>query len=158
MNVSSWLIWGFAATVVLSTLLAGGHGFGLTRMSMPYLMGTMVTPDRRRAHFWGMLIHLANGWIFALVYVAAFHHWGGPSIWKGVAIGAVHAAFVLTAGMGAMPALHPRMASEQHGPDTARPLEPPGFLALHYGVRTPIAALLAHLVYGGILGAFYEMP
>ena len=53
--------------------------------------------------------------------------------------------------------MHPRMASEQHGPTPTRQLEPPGFLALNYGRRTPISLLLAHLVYGAILGAFYRL-
>ena len=49
------------------------------------------------------------------------------------------------------------MASEQHGPTPTRQLEPPGFLALNYGRRTPISVLVAHLVYGAILGAFYRL-
>ena len=32
-----------------------------------------------------------------------------------------------------------------------------GFLGLNYGRRTPISVLLAHLVYGTVLGAFYEV-
>ncbi len=56
-----------------------------------------------------------------------------------------------------MPALHLRMASEQHGPTPTRQLEPPGFLALHYGGRTPLSVILAHLIYGGILGTFYRL-
>ena len=49
------------------------------------------------------------------------------------------------------------MASEQRGPTPTRLLEPPGFLGLNYGERTPISVMLAHLVYGGILGAFYRV-
>jgi hypothetical protein len=30
-------------------------------------------------------------------------------------------------------------------------------MALHYGRRTPLVALVAHVVYGGILGAFYRL-
>jgi hypothetical protein len=30
-------------------------------------------------------------------------------------------------------------------------------MALNYGRRTPISVILAHLVYGCILGAFYRM-
>jgi hypothetical protein len=56
-----------------------------------------------------------------------------------------------------LPAMHPRMASEQDGPTPTRQLEPPGFMALNYGRRTPITVILAHLVYGGILGAFYRL-
>ena len=47
------------------------------------------------------------------------------------------------------------MASEQRGPTPTRLLEPPGFLALHYGRRTPVIVLAGHAVYGAILGGFY---
>ena len=156
MNWTSWLVWGFAGTVVLTTLMAGTQGIGMTRMNIPYLLGTMITPDRDRAKVLGVLLHLLNGWVFSLVYVGAFQMWGGPTWWKGAAIGFVHAAFVLTAGMPAMPGLHPRMASEQRGPTVVRQLEPPGFLALHYGVQTPISVFLAHVAFGVVLGTFYR--
>jgi hypothetical protein len=156
MSWTGWLVWGFAGTVVLTTLMAGSQGVGLTRMNLPYILGTMVTADRDRAKVLGVGLHLVNGWIFSLVYVGAFHAWGGPTWWKGVAIGLVHSAFVLVAGMPALPGLHPRMASEQRGPTVVRQLEPPGFLALHYGARTPISVVLAHVAFGLILGAFYR--
>ena len=54
-----------------------------------------------------------------------------------------------------MPGVHPRMASELRGPTVARQLEPPGFLALNYGVRTPISVLIAHVAFGAMLGGFY---
>ena len=48
------------------------------------------------------------------------------------------------------------MASELRGPTVARQLEPPGFLALNYGARTPISMLIAHLAFGAMLGGFYS--
>lgn len=158
MNVGSWLLWGFIGTVVLTTLMAGSQGLRLTRMNLPYMLGTMFTPSRDRAKLIGFILHVMNGWAFSLLYVAAFHSLGLATWWLGGLIGFVHAAFVLTAGMRILPGLHPRMASEQQGPTVARQLEPPGFLALNYGVRTPISALVAHLVFGIILGAFYSLP
>lgn len=155
MNWGSWLLWGFASTIVLTTLMAGSQGIGLTRMNIPYLVGTMFTPDRDSARVLGVLLHVVNGWIFSLVYVAAFQVWGGPAWWKGALIGLVHATFVLTVGMPALPGLHPRMAGERQGPTVVRQLEPPGFLALHYGVRTPISVEVAHVAFGIILGVFY---
>jgi len=152
----SWLLWGFVATLVLSTVLAGGQGAGLTRMSIPYMLGTIFTPDRDRAKLLGFAIHVVNGLIFSLLYVAAFRAWGGPTWWRGAVIGVVHASFVLTVGMVLLPAMHPRMASENQGPTVVRQLEPPGFLALHYGTRTPLFVLVAHVVFGVILGAFYS--
>ncbi len=158
MNVGSWLLWGFVATVVLTTLMAAGQGLRLTRMSLPYMLGTMFTPSRERAKLVGFLVHVANGWLLSLLYVAAFHAWGRASWWRGAGIGLVHAAFVLTVGVRVLPGLHPRMASESQGPTVTRQLEPPGFLALNYGVQTPLLVVLAHAVFGAILGASYRLP
>ena len=155
MNWASWLVWGFASTILLTTLMAGSQGLGLTRMNIPYMLGTMFTPDRDRAKVVGVVLHVINGYAFSLLYVAAFHVWGGATWWRGVVIGLVHAAFVLTVGMPSMPGLHPRMAGPRRGPTVVRQLEPPGFLALHYGVRTPISVVLAHVAFGLVLGAFY---
>jgi uncharacterized membrane protein YagU involved in acid resistance len=153
---ASWLVWGFAATIVLTTVMAGSQGLGLTRMNIPYMLGTMFTTDRDRAKALGVLLHVINGLVFSLVYVAAFHVWGGATWWKGALIGLVHATFVLTAAMPALPGMHPRMAGESRGPTVVRQLEPPGFLGLHYGMQTPISIVIGHLVFGIILGAFYR--
>ena len=158
MNWGSWLLWGCVATLVLTTMMAGSQGLRLTRMNLPYMLGTMFTPSRDRAKLIGLGVHVLNGWFFSLMYVAAFHQWGRATWWAGAAIGFVHAAFVLTAGMRVLPSLHPRMATEQQGPTVVRQLEPPGFLALNYGYRTPVSMLIAHLVYGAILGSFYTVP
>lgn len=155
MNWGSWLVWGFAATITLTTLMAGSQSLGLTRMNIPYLLGTMFTEDRDRAKPYGVLLHVINGWMFSLVYVAAFHVWGGPTWWKGALIGFVHAMFVLAAAMPTFPGMHPRMASETRGPTVVRQLEPPGFFGLNYGRRTPISIIVGHVVFGWILGSFY---
>ncbi|SRR5579871_4437715 len=150
------LLGGFAGTVVLTTLMAGSQGLGLTRMNLPYMLGTMFTPNRDRARFIGFLVHFFNGWIFATIYAAAFRHWRRATWWLGAAIGLVHSLFVLVAAMPVLPALHPRMADEQRGPTPTRQLEPPGFLARNYGYRTPISVVLAHVLYGGVLGLFWR--
>jgi hypothetical protein len=157
MNLASWLLWGFVATLVMTTLMTATQALRLTRMSLPYLLGTMLTPDRDRALLVGFLFHLVNGWLLSLLYAAAFHLWGLATWWAGAAIGAVHAAFVLTAGTALLPAMHPRMASEQRGPTVLRQIEPPGFLALHYGIQTPLSVLAGHLVFGAVFGAFYRL-
>ncbi len=155
MNWQAWLVGGFAGTVVLTTIMAGSQGLGLTRMNIPYLLGTMFTPNRDRAKVYGVLVHLVFGWIFSLVYIAAFHVMHEASWWFGAAIGFVHGAFVLGVGMPNLPGMHPRMASEVHGPTVVRQLEPPGFLARNYGVRTPLSVLVAHVVYGAVIGLFH---
>jgi hypothetical protein len=99
-----------------------------------------------------------NGWLFSLLYVAAFHAWGSATWWLGAITGLVHAGFVLAVAIPVLPALHPRMAGVQHGPTVVRQLEPPGFLGLHYGYQTPVSVVVAHMVFGAILGGFYSLP
>jgi hypothetical protein len=157
MNWRGSFLWGFVGTVVLTGLMAASQGLGLTRVSLPFMLGTMFTPDRERAKLIGFGVHIVNGWVFALLYAAAFQSWRRATWWLGAGIGLVHAFYVLVAVMPVLPALHPRMANEQRGPTPTKQLEPPGFLALHYGRRTPVSVVLAHLAYGAILGAFYHL-
>ena len=157
MNWASWVVWGFAATIVLTTISAATQGLGLTRMNFPYMLGTIFTPDRDRARLYGLGVHFLAGWVFSLIYVLIFHALGAAGWWRGLVIGLIHAFFVLVVIMGLLPGVHPRMASEQHGPAAQNLLEPPGFLALHYGVQTPLAILLSHAVFGIILGTFYRV-
>jgi hypothetical protein len=157
LNLAGAGLWGFVATVVLTGLMSVSQGLGLTRMSLPYMLGTMFTPDRDRAKIIGFFVHLLNGWWLAIVYAAAFESWRRATLWLGAGIGLVHGVFVLVTVMPLLPGLHPRMASEQRGPTPTRQLEPPGFLALNYGRRTPLSVLLAHLIYGAILGLFYRL-
>lgn len=157
MNFASWLLWGFAATLVLTTISAVLQGLGLTRMNIPYMMGTIFTADRDRAKLYGFLVHVAAGWAISLFYVLIFQSLGAAGWLRGAGIGLIHAMFVLVVLTAVLPGLHPRMASEQHGPEAHSLLEPPGFLAVHYGVRTPVAVLLSHAVFGAILGAFYRL-
>jgi len=157
MNVGSVLLWGFVATIVLTTIMSAAQGLGFSRMSMPYIVGTMFTPDRGRAGIIGFGAHVVNGWIFAIVYALAFESWGRATWWLGASIGAVHGLAVLVALMPVLPGFHPRMANESRGPEPTRSLEPPGFMALNYGSRTPLVTVAAHVAYGAVLGAFYHV-
>jgi len=156
----NWLyviVWGFGATVVLTTLMSASQGMGISRMNLPYMLGSMFTPDRDKAKLLGFGLHLFIGWAFSFLYGVGFVLLGGPTWWKGLIFGFVHAAFVLVVGMSLVPSLHPRMASEQRGPTITQRLEPPGFLGLHYGYQTPISLLIAHLVFGVLLGVLLQI-
>lgn len=157
MNIASILLWGFVATLVLTGTLAASQGIGLSRMSIPFMLGTMVSPVRSRAMSVGFAFHFVNGWIFALVYALVFQNLCIATWWLGAVGGLAHGLFVLLVLLPLLPEVHPRMATERHGPTPTRMLQPPGFLALHYGRRTPLATLLAHVAYGIILGTFYEL-
>jgi len=157
MNWSGWLLWGFLANVLLTIVNGLTQGLGLTRMNYPYMLGTIFTPDRDRARLYGYLVHVGVGWVFSLVYVLIFYSLGAAGWWRGAIIGVFHALFVLIVVVGLLPGLHPRMASEQQGPEAHNMLEPPGFMALHYGRRTPVAIILSHAIFGALFGAFYHL-
>ena len=154
MNFESILLWGFAATIVLTTLTIAGQSLGLTRIDIPFILGTMFTPNRDRAKFIGVVMHLVNGWIFAIVYALFFQHLR-PTWWFGTTIGVVQGIFVVVVLLPVLPGIHPRMVSDFRGPEPTRLLEPPGFLTMNYGRLTPIVTIVAHAVYGAILGTFY---
>jgi len=116
----------------------------------------MFTSHRDRAKVVGFLVHLLNGWVFALFYIvvidlAGLRHW-----WFGMLLGLFQGFFMITIVARHLPGIHPRMADEEQGPDTTRLLEPPGSFCQNYGRRTPAVALVSHMIYGTILGLFYH--
>ncbi|HET7617753.1 MAG TPA: hypothetical protein VFK20_04520 [Vicinamibacterales bacterium] len=157
MNVGSILLAGFAATILMTTMMAASQGLGYTRMSIPFLLGTIFTASRDRAMVFGVIVHTIDGLLFALLYGGLFELFGSATILVGAGMGVLHGLFVLTVGMLIIPGLHPRMVSEYYGPTPNRMLQPPGFLALHYGRGTPVVTLLAHVLYGAMLGGLYRV-
>ncbi|HEX7421902.1 MAG TPA: hypothetical protein VF505_18600 [Thermoanaerobaculia bacterium] len=157
MNLPSILLWGFAATVMLTTILAGGQVLGITRIDMPFIMGTMFTSHRDRAKIYGYGFHLVNGLLFALLYAVFFENLHKATWWVGAIIGLVQGFVVIVVLLPLLPGIHPRMVSDSRGPEPTRLLEPPGFLAMNYGRMTPIVTLVAHTIYGLILGSFYAL-
>ncbi|HET9200605.1 MAG TPA: hypothetical protein VFO84_06485 [Dehalococcoidia bacterium] len=154
MDWAGWAVFGFAATLALTAIMVGAQMAGRTRMSIPLLLGTMFTPDLERARFAGFLFHLANGQFFALFYAAAFALLDESSWWLGGLFGAFHGVVALLVIVPTFLEINPRVASDRSGPELTTTLEPPGLLALHYGVETPVVTMAAHIVYGAILGAF----
>ena len=149
--------WGTLATMVLTLVMSASQGLGWSRISLPYIIGTMFSARRSRAMAIGFLLHFVLGVAIALLYALLFEALGrtGPAL--GALLGLFHGLFLLVVLLPIIEAFHPRMASRHHGPTPTRQLEPPGFLALHYGAATPIITLVAHVAYGVILGVFYTL-
>lgn len=143
------------ATMALATLLEGSQGLRISRLSLPFLVGTIFTPNRRRAMAVGFVLYLAGGFLFAGLYWLVFRVIGGASWWLGGLLGLGHGLFLLTAVMPVLPFIHPRMAAEHDGPCGAHGVEPPGFLGLNYGYPTPATTLVAQVIYGAILGGLF---
>lgn len=146
------LLWGFIATAVLTTILEGSQGVGLSRLSLPFLLGMACTSRRDLAMVLGVVLYACGGWIFAVLYYLLFLEIGRAGVWIGGLVGALHGAVLLVVMLPVLPFVHPRMASEYDGPADQPRLQPPGFLGLHYGYRTPLTTLVGHIAYGAILG------
>jgi hypothetical protein len=156
MDWGGWATFGFVATVLLTGILVGAQVAGLSRMDIPMMLGTVFVEDPDRARVIGTFVHLINGQIFAVLYTAAFALLGWATWWLGAIFGLIHGVAALTLILPLLPGLHPRMASDRAGPDLHAVLEPPGPLAINYGIQTPVVTLVAHAVYGAILGGFLK--
>ena len=156
MDWAGWALFGLIATAVLTAVLIAAQMAGLTRLDLPLVLGTLVTADPDRARVAGFFLHLAAGQVFALGYATTFALLHRATWWLGGALGAVHVAVALTVLLPLLPGVHPRMASHRAGPAGTAVLEPPGLLALNYGVQTPAVAVVAHLVYGVVLGLLLQ--
>jgi hypothetical protein len=149
-----WLLWGLIATVAMTTILAASQGLGLSRLSLPFLAGTIFTDDRSRASVLGFIAYMLGGWIFAALYFLLFASIDVATWWLGAMLGLLHGLFLLVCALPLLPHAHPRMASEHDGPSSGFRLEPPGFMGLNYGRGTPLTLLAAQTVYGATLGFF----
>jgi hypothetical protein len=137
--------------------MSASQGLGWTRISLPYMIGTIFSARRSWATVIGLGLHFVLGIGFSVFYALLFEEWRRAGVAIGAGLGLLHGLFVLLVGLETLSAFHPRMASRHHGPTPTRQLEPPGLLALNYGWRTPLVTLVAHVTYGAILGAFYDM-
>jgi hypothetical protein len=117
----------------------------------------MVTQDRYRAMLFGFLMHLVNGWLFAIVYALSFETVGCATWWLGALAGVVYGFFVLVALMPLRPAAAPTHGQRALWTDADAHAPAAGFLTLHYRRRTPIVTLLAHAAYRTVLAGFYRL-
>jgi hypothetical protein len=158
MSLWAALAGGFVGTLVLTTALRTANELGLTRVDLPFLLGTAVTADRARAKAIGYLLHLVAGELFALAYYAVFAAIDTSGWPLGALFGLLHGIVSSTALVSVLlPVVHPRMGSALSAADSSPLLEPPGFLMRNYGRGTLVATLVAHVAYGTIVGGFAAM-
>jgi hypothetical protein len=149
------VVGGFLGTLVLTTVLRAASELRLTRMDIPFLLGTAVTEDRVRAKAVGYTLHFVFGLLFALAYYAIFVVIDRSGVLLGAVFGLVHALFASSALVSVLlPIVHPRMGTGFDAAGSSPLLEPPGFMLLNYGRQTPLVTVIAHIAYGAIVGGF----
>jgi hypothetical protein len=105
MTIWGALAGGVIGTVVLTTSLRGAQELGITRMDLPFLLGTVFTGNRSVANVLGYALHFVNGLLFALAYYGVFVAVGRAGWIFGAILGVVHGAFAggaLVEGGGAV--------------------------------------------------------
>jgi len=129
---------GFVATGFMSLSLYLVHWRGIANADMINAVGSLVTKNEETAMAPGLLIHFGTGIAFAFVYVASWSLFIVPSFSSYLTLGLISGvghglvvSFVLVA-----------LVAEHH------PL--PRFQEAGLGVA--VAHLLAHVVYGAVIG------
>jgi hypothetical protein len=149
---------GFVGTLVLTTGLRAASELRLTRMDLPFLLGTAFSGNRVRAKAIGYVLHFVAGQAFAFIYYGVFAAIDESGVLLGAAFGLLHALFSGTALVNVLlPVVHPRMGSTHTAADSTPLLEPPGFMMRNYGRATPIANVVVHVLYGAIVGGFASL-
>ena len=159
MSVWGALAGGFVGTLVLTTALRAASELGLTRMDLPFLLGTALTADRAPCQGARLSPPLRRRASCSRSSTTAIFAAIDTSGWLlGALFGLLHGIVSATALVNVLlPVIHPRMGSPLSAADSNPLLEPPGFLMRNYGRGTPIVTLLAHVAYGAIVGGFASM-
>ena len=148
-------------TAVLAGLIAGGIMLvpiymglmmmpGLMKMDLLKLLGTMMFPLTAMTYPMGLMIHLGMSIGFALAHVALFDAFDLESdlaAW-GLLFGAIH--WVISgAALAMMPLMHRGIKQNI--------VAAPGPMALSYPPMTAMGFLMVHLLFGVLVGTFYDI-
>lgn len=158
MTVWGAITGGLLGTAVLTTAMRAASELHLTRMDLPFLLGTAFARERTAAKALGYVLHLLAGLVFSLIYLGVFSAIDTSGWALGALLGLVHGLFAVTVLVSVvLPVVHPRMGTPWTAADSTPLLEAPGFLMLNYGRSTPLVTVAAHLLYGAIVGAFVAL-
>ena len=143
---------GFAGTLVLTTSLRAASELGLTRMDLPFLLGSGLTANRLKAKALGYLLQFVFGIVFALVVRrAVLLHRGGPDGCSARDSGrCTRCSLAPSWSTCCFRSCIRGWATTFTAADSAPLLEPPGFMMLNYGRATPIISVLGHMAYGAV--------
>ncbi len=154
------IVAGGIATAVMTVLMQMGAAMGMTRMSMPLMLGSMFVREPERAGPLGWGLHAMMGLLFGLVYALVF--WvvdpasAASAWWIGLLVGAVHGLVVL-AVMPVMGAMHPRVGrGGVNAADGEVVLPEFGFGGRGFGSGTPLGIMMGHLVFGLVWGLVFR--
>lgn len=148
----------------MTLMMTAMNKAGKTAMGMALLQGAMFTGDPGKAKGIGLFTHLVmmSAIVFGSIYAVLFS-WldtaPANAWWVGALAGVVH-GIVAGLAMAMIPAMHPRVhagASVHGGAHAPVELAPPGLFAKNYGAATVPGIVMAHAVYGLVVGLVYAL-
>lgn len=155
LNTTRIIAAGIAATAAMTLMMYYGPPMvGMPPGDIGTILGTMLLPNNPGQALWiGLIMHLANGIIFAAIYAAVLlslrqQSGGGTGAIFGVLLWLIEPMLLLPIIL----TMHPLVKTGR--------ISHPGFFSLNLGMGwTPAAFSLAtHLVYGVLVGLFYKHP
>ena len=145
MDVAAALWGGIIGAIVAATVYAGFLGLRLTRLDLLRFEGGLVVRDRTNmVYIYGVIVQVVAGALLALVYRQVFEQLGSATMvgW-GALLGLVQGILAVLA----LPLLGMANRNVRAG-DEPRP----GRLGRAYGGLTPLALLVASVVFGTWVG------
>jgi len=141
MNISiAPLLGGLAGTLAMTLLLQIPKWIGIGNIDIIRAVGALATRKQDKAFFPGLIIHFGSGIIFAYVYVLLLSLSHIPiNPLTGLFLGAVHGAIIMLLVSIMILEHHPIAYYHERGPMT-------GF-----------AQLLAHMIYGLVVGTVVHL-
>ncbi len=151
---AGWAIFaGAIGAMAMLVVIYGGRAMGMTKMDLLRTLGTMVQPkgSTNVVYGIGLMMHLMMGAAFGLLHTGLLHAFDptstGAATGLGILIGAVH-GMIVTGGM-------PIMLRMGHPLVKDGTIDDPGPAMTGFGKMTPIGMVMAHVVYGIVVGAIY---
>ena len=144
---------GAIGAAAMLMVIYGGRAMGMTKMDLLRTLGTMVQPKGATNVVYGigLMMHLMMGAAFGLIHTGLLHAFDpsstGAATGLGILIGAVH-GMIVTGGM-------PMMLKMGHPLVKDGTIDDPGPAMTGFGKMTPMGMVMAHVVYGIVVGAIY---
>src|SRR3546814_5362635 len=115
-GILEMVLWGALATAAMTGMIQGALGLGLSRLSIPFMVGAMFSGNRRMATVVGVALYILGGWAFAFLYFLMLTSLNLLTWWAGGLLGLVHGLVLLVAALPLFLLIHPRMASALDAP------------------------------------------
>lgn len=150
MNFWRAFLAGVVGGAIMTLLIAMARLLGMTTMDLELKLGSMISQEVN-ATSWvtGLVMHLIISGLIACIYAVGFEYVAHKASWLiGLGFAVIH-TIIGGIFVGMMGQIHPLMPSDA--------LPAPGPFAINFGTMTTVGFIVAHLIYGAIVGAMYEV-